>query len=173
MLYDLEPEPKHKVELLLFRHVTNTSTLRNRLLKGEFRAAFLNASLVLDVFQALVAVSTALHRQERKTMATRNIFTEIVYNFSSTRNISKSLDRFGISAATQHVLVILPNPSNPDIDLVRNAVEGEEVLLIQEGLKQISDVAQIRNVYGIPIEEGKSSSLIDSVVTRMACRDVR
>lgn len=106
-------------------------------------------------------------------MATRNIFTEIVYNFSSTRNISKSLDRFGISAATQHVLVILPNPSNPDIDLVRNAVEGEEVLLIQEGLKQISDVAQIRNVYGIPIEEGKSSSLIDSVVTRMACRDVR
>lgn len=46
MLYILEPDSQNRVELLLFRQVNNASELRARLLKGDFAAAFVNASLV-------------------------------------------------------------------------------------------------------------------------------
>lgn len=106
-------------------------------------------------------------------MATRNIFIEIVYNFSATKNISKSLERFSLSDTTTDLLVIVPNPVQSDIESIRSAVSGIEITSIEEGLKQVSDLSQIRKVYGISSEEEKCASLIDSVVTRMACRDVR
>lgn len=106
-------------------------------------------------------------------MATKNIFIETVYNFAATRNISKSLERFGLSDTTTDVLVIVPNPVENDIESIRSSVNGIETKSIEEGLRQVSDLTQIRKVYGISLEEEKRASLIDSVVTRMACRDVR
>lgn len=106
-------------------------------------------------------------------MATRNVFTEIVYNFAATRNISKSLERFGLSATTTDLLIIVPNPVETDVESIRTAVDGTEIMPPERGLKQVSDLDQIRKVYGILPEEEKITPLVDSIVTRIACRDVR
>lgn len=173
MLYRLEPDIENNVEILFFRDVRNAKDIRAKMLKGEFAATFVNASLVVDVFQLLVAVSTAFHNKKYDCMATRNLFTEIVYNLSSTRSMSKALTRFGIADDTTNLVVLIPNATSTNILDVRSAIDGSEVADVPEGIKQTSDLAQIRKVYGLTDDEERTGSLLDAIVTRMACRDVK
>lgn len=106
-------------------------------------------------------------------MSTKNIFTEIVYNLSGTRNMSKSLVRFGIADNTTDLVVAVPNATPDNISDIRKAIEGTEITSVVDGIKQTSDLAQIRKLYAITDDEERCGSLLDSVVTRMACRDVR
>lgn len=106
-------------------------------------------------------------------MSTRNIFTEIVYNLSGTRSMSKALVGFGIAEDTTDLVVVLPNATPSNISDIRKAIEGIEIMSVVDGIKQTSDLAQIRKLYGITDDEDRCGSLLDSVVTRMACRDVR
>lgn len=55
---------------------------------------------------------------------------------------------------------------------VRNAVEGDELLDVPKSLQDLADEQRIIRTYGITAIELGSSTLVDSIVTRIACRDV-
>lgn len=111
--------------------------------------------------------------EKESVMSTRNVFTEIVYNLSGSRNISKALQRFGVADDTCDILIAIPNARAEHIALIRDAVDGSEQTAIADGLKELSDVKQITSVYGISDQELRNAPLLDSVVSRMACRDLR
>lgn len=106
-------------------------------------------------------------------MSTRNVFTEIVYGLSSTRNISKSLQTFGISPQTKAVLAVMPQATKGQLDKVRELVNGTERESVPDTLLEISDSQRIEKIHGISEAEKTEGSLVDAVVTRMACRDVK
>jgi tRNA threonylcarbamoyladenosine modification (KEOPS) complex Cgi121 subunit len=103
----------------------------------------------------------------------RNMPSEIVYNLSATRNIGKALVQFGISDESTSVLFVLLRPTKTTVDSVRAAVDGNEVLDIEAGLRNITNLAAVRTVYEISLAESKTSDIVDSIVTRMAARDIR
>lgn len=104
-------------------------------------------------------------------MATKNLYTEIVYNFSDTRSISKALDLFGISDSSKHVLVIIPNPSAHDLHTIQSAIQGTYLSDVSQNLAQLSDHHKICDIYAISQKELNASTLTNAVLTRMACRD--
>lgn len=110
---------------------------------------------------------------KRGKLATRNINTELVYNISATRNISKALKQFGIADTSTYVLAVVFSPCATKLAALRQAVEGAEVQVASDSLGDLADEALVRKVYGISDVEARAGSLVDSIVTRMACRDVR
>lgn len=106
-------------------------------------------------------------------MSTRIVFTEIVYNMSPSRNISKALKRFGIADDSSDILIVLPNPTAQALTQIRDAVHGDEQSNIPESLANLSDLKKIASVYALSDQELRNGSVLDSVVSRMACRDLR
>lgn len=87
--------------------------------------------------------------------------------------MSKALSRLGISDETADMLVLVPNATGKQIADIRAAVKGEEVLDVSEGIKETADMPQVRQFYGVTETEERSGPIVDAIVTRMACRDVR
>lgn len=87
--------------------------------------------------------------------------------------MSKALVRFGIADDTTDLIVVLPNATPTIISDIRSTIEGTEITDVADGIKQITDLAQIRKLYAVTDDEERCGSLLDAIVTRMACRDVR
>ncbi len=106
------------------------------------------------------------------SLASRNVNTEILYNLSATRNIGKALKTFGITEASDYVLAVVMNSTAEAVGRVRDAIAGEEVVDVENGLREYADKGRICSQYGIEEKERSAGSLVDSVVTRIACRDI-
>lgn len=96
-----------------------------------------------------------------------------MYNVSGNRNITKALKTFGISNTTTYLLAVIVHPTEEKISQVHRAVEGLEVPNVSEHLAEHANLNRIQDSYGIHSNELQSGSLIDSIVTRIACRDVQ
>lgn len=92
---------------------------------------------------------------------------------SATRNISKALKTFGIRENTAQMLVIIPHPQSSQIDNIRLAINGEEIPLTVTSVKDAFDEEAVKSVYAISEKELACGTLVDSIATRMACRDVK
>lgn len=105
---------------------------------------------------------------------TKNIYTDILYQLSPTRNISHALNTFGINNKSKDIIAVIPDPTDEKIAAVREHISGSEVEASQ--LSQIQNVETQQNlqkVYSIRAEELQTSCLVDSIVTRLACRDIK
>ncbi|KAK4784133.1 hypothetical protein SAY86_018501 [Trapa natans] len=155
----------------LFTDVTNSKELLDSMRAGtlEPEAAFLNASLVPDVFPVLVAAHKALLSNSRDSLSSRTVHSELVYCYSGSKHISESLKRFGISESSNYVLAARFNASPEEMEAIRKLVKGTEVEL--EGLEAKADKAQIQKHYKIPGSELGISSLSDAISCRVAARD--
>ncbi|KAI0560528.1 hypothetical protein FGB62_111g02 [Gracilaria domingensis] len=184
MRYKLHPQDASSAEILLFRNVSNAKDILSLTLTGEIPAALLQARLVPDLFPALIAASKAVQdvsswhvstsqKERAGTMSTRNLFIEIIYNLSGSRNIGKALKTFGIKDDTTDILVIVPNPQDGVVEKIRRYIKAEEKPAAGNCLKHIVDENTVKKVYGISEMELECGTLVDSVVTRMACRDVK
>lgn len=87
--------------------------------------------------------------------------------------MSKALTRLGISDETTEMLVLIPNAAGKQIADIRAVVAGDEVLNVSDGVKETARLAEIRKFYGVTEVEEQSGLLLDAIVTRMACREVR
>jgi len=77
-----------------------------------------------------------------------------------------------MSDSSKDVIAVLPNATAADVISVRDAIQGIEDINVAQAIKLIADEQLIRGTYGIT-EEERHDSLVDSIVTRMACRDVK
>lgn len=158
--------------LALFIDVTNSKELlesmQNATLDPE--VAFLNASLIPDVFPVLAAAHKTLTSKSRGSLTTRTLHSELVYNYSGSKHITESLKRCGISESSTYVLVACFNTSLVEMKAaVEKLVNGKEIDL--EELKGRANHAQIQKHYKITGVELEISSYADAIACRIAARD--
>ncbi|PIA56450.1 hypothetical protein AQUCO_00700646v1 [Aquilegia coerulea] len=159
------------LSLALYTDVTNSKDLLNLMQAGTLdpEVAFLNASLVPDVFPLLAAAHKTLLAKSRESLTTRTLHSELVYNYSGSKHITESLKRCGISDNCTYVLVARFNGSIDDMRAADELVDGKEISLEELGTR--ANKAQIQKHYKITAPELGISSLLDAIVCRIAARD--
>ncbi|KAK2968467.1 hypothetical protein RJ640_030078 [Escallonia rubra] len=135
----------------------------------EPEVAFLNASLVPDVFPVLAAAHKTLVAKSRESLTTRTLHSELVYNYSGSKHISESLKRCGISDTSTYVLVARFGASSDETTAMGKLIKGKEIDL--EELQGRANQAQIQKHYKIPGPELVISSVGDAITCRIAARD--
>ncbi|CAH1376847.1 unnamed protein product [Tenebrio molitor] len=162
----LDPIVKSDLNIRLFRNVENVAELRKQIMTGQWQCCLVNPKFILDPFQLVIAANKALTSESRTT---KTIFTEILFNLSISKNITKSLQQFGINDDCKDLLVVTIVEGNGESGGVFSDIIGEEVDL--EMLEQISDLTAIKKAYKIGSNEEKSTTLLDSIVSRIATKD--
>lgn len=167
----LDPKSNSTVFIKLFKNVKNISNLRKEVLSGQLKCCVLKPSLILDPFQIVVAANKAVIAEK---LTTKSIYTEVLFNLSISKNITQSLQKFGIDDKEEHVVVVIIK-RNDDGDNVNEReifekVDGEEVDL--KDLSAYSDIDLIKKTYKINDIEFKKVSMLDSVVSRIATKDI-
>ncbi|XP_021925219.1 EKC/KEOPS complex subunit Tprkb-like [Zootermopsis nevadensis] len=117
-----------------------------------------------------VAANKAVISKMQDKMTTKTLHTEILYNLSTSRNITQSLMKFGVGESDKNMLVGVIEESGEDrTDNVLSHFKG--IISPIEELPKFSDTALIKKTYKIKDSELAVSTLTDSVVTRIATRD--
>lgn len=159
------------LSLSLFTDVTNSKELLDSMQAGKLEpeVAFLNASLIPDVFPLLAAAHKTLIAKSRDSLTTRTLHSELVYNYSGSKHITESLKRCGISDSTTYILAARFNASPDEMKAVEKLINGKEIEL--EELEGRANQAQIQKHYKISGVEAGLSSLADAITCRVAARD--
>ncbi|XP_044252840.1 EKC/KEOPS complex subunit Tprkb-like [Tribolium madens] len=159
----LDPLVNKNINIRLFRNVDNVSDLRKKVISGQLECCFINPKLIVDPFQIVVATNKALIAESRTT---KTIFTEILFNLSVSKHITKSLQQFGITDDCKDLLVVTVEDDDSGII---SEIKGKEVEL--RALEEIRDLNAIKKEYKIGLNEEKTTTILDSVVSRVATKD--
>jgi len=108
----------------LLTKLSNTAELRQRVMSGQLDCCLIKPSLVPSELVVATAANKACLARQRANMKTRSINTEILFNMSSSSNITDSLKRFGVDDAATEVLVA---GVDKDLEEVKKTVDGEWV----------------------------------------------
>ncbi|KAE9585177.1 hypothetical protein Lal_00018115 [Lupinus albus] len=156
----------------LYTDVTNSKELLESMQAGtlEPEVAFLNASLVPDIFPVLAAAHKTLVAKSRDSLTTRTIHSELVYNYSGSKHITESLKRCGISDNTTYILAARFDATPDAILGIEKLINGKEIDLVE--LEGRANRTQIQKHYKISTPELGVSSLADAITCRIAARDV-
>lgn len=119
-----------------------------------------------------MTLSIFLFAERTASLKCRNMNIEIVYNLSAMRNISKALEAFGVNGSSSNVIVIVISPTPEKLNSIRNELSGTEVCNIAEKLRSYNNEERVCNYYGISEYELVNSTLLDTIVSRIACRDI-
>ncbi|RHN43510.1 hypothetical protein MtrunA17_Chr8g0388681 [Medicago truncatula] len=159
------------ISLSLYTDVTNSKELLESMQAGtlEPEVAFLNASLIPDIFPVLAAAHKTLVTKSRDSLTTRTLHSELVYNYSGSKHITESLKRCGISESTTYILAARFDATPDEIKAIEKLVIGKEIDL--EELKGRANLPQIQKHYKISALELGISSLEDAITCRIAARD--
>ncbi|XP_057783031.1 uncharacterized protein LOC131000906 isoform X2 [Salvia miltiorrhiza] len=160
------------LSLALFVDVTNSKELLELMQAGtlEPEVAFLNASLIPDVFPVLAAANKTLVAKIRDSLTTRTLHSELVYNYSGSKHqISESLKRCGISDSTTYILAARFGATADEMTAIKGLIKGTEIGL--EELETRANQAQIQKHYKISAPELGISSVADAITCRISARD--
>ncbi|KAJ8928342.1 hypothetical protein NQ314_019072 [Rhamnusium bicolor] len=164
---DLDPITKSQIQMKLFQNVENVKDLRKKLMNGQLKCCIIKPALIFDPFQIVIAANKALTAEK---LTTKSIFTEVLFNLSLSKNITKSLQTFGIDDKDKHLLIVtFSREGEKNNDDVYKEIVGEELNL--SDLTNFSDLNAIKKTYKISEKEHEEIPLIDSIVSRIATKD--
>ncbi|XP_031560570.1 EKC/KEOPS complex subunit TPRKB-like isoform X2 [Actinia tenebrosa] len=128
--------------------------------------------MIADPFQVVLAAHKALHLSKLQKTKTKTLHSEIIFNLSPTNNITDSFKKFGLSEndTTLLLAVITTGDGVEKMRAISQHVKGRQVPI--SNLKTLADQQAIKKVYKIQDCELKVSSLTESVICRMATKDV-
>lgn len=171
MTYSTPLDPKTNAVILikLYKNVQNVKELRKKILNGELKCCILKPNLILDQFQIVVAANKALIAEK---LTTKSIYTELLFNLSISKNITQSLQRFGIDDKENEAIVVVIKRKEETFDEMElfEQVIGEEDDL--SNLSLYTDVELIKKSYKIGDIEYKRIPILDSVISRISTKDV-
>merc|ERR1712238_581242 len=99
-------------------------------MSGEIEVSLLKSAMILDAFQVIVAANKAQHLQNRGTMITKNIHSEILYRLSPSKKISESFSCFGAADSdTSLVVAIDDDTDNSRLERVSQVLQASSVCL--------------------------------------------
>lgn len=167
---DLEDVARSRCHMLLYRNIENAADVRNLIMKGKVEASLIKPEMIVDAFQVLVATNKAVRSLSAKKMTTRSVFAEIIFNLSATKNITDSLNRFGLNDSDTEILAVVLDPEGEEkVKKLNGQIKGRQVPL--DEVSSLTNRAKVIEHYKVTEEELKVSSLLDAVVSRMACKD--
>ncbi|XP_050726550.1 EKC/KEOPS complex subunit TPRKB-like [Eriocheir sinensis] len=168
----LEDEGHTVCRLLLFTDVTNAAEVRKLILSGQVEASLVKPQMVVEPFQLVVAANRAVRAQAANKMTTRSLYSEVIFNLSTKKNVGNALKTFGLGEAdTETLAVVLGSEGEVDarVEKITGQVKGKTTALSE--LSGLTQEAQVRELYKVTEEELVTGSLLEAVVSRMACRD--
>ncbi|GMP38275.1 hypothetical protein CsSME_00009584 [Camellia sinensis var. sinensis] len=139
------------LSLALFTDVTNAKELLDLMQAGtlEPEVAFLNASLIPEVFPVLAAAHKTLLAKSRDSLTTRTLHSELVFNYSGSKHITESFKRCGISESSTYILVARFGTSVDEMKAVEKLINGKEIdleeLVVRANQAQIQKVCEFVN----------------------------
>ncbi|KAL0108493.1 hypothetical protein PUN28_015202 [Cardiocondyla obscurior] len=169
---ELDQETGLSCTLQLFNTVTNASEVRQELISGKLHCCMAKVSLVIDVLQAVVAANKAALNAKRNRLITKTVYTEVLFYLSMSKNISRSLAEFGVGDDDTSILVIVihkPGEEQAVLQNISESIKGEKVPISK--LSELADVNLIKKTYKIDENELRVSSLADTVVSRISCKE--
>ncbi|XP_078044386.1 EKC/KEOPS complex subunit TPRKB [Augochlora pura] len=167
---DLETEMYCTIHL--FTNVQNSNEIRSKVMNGELCCSVIKAALIADPFQIAVAANKAVVNEKMKQLTTKNLYTELLFNLSISKNISRSLLEFGIHDRDKNILIALIHKKDEGVTMsktIMDTVKGEVTPISR--LSEYSDHSLIKKTYKIDKDELDVSNLSDSVVSRISCKD--
>nr|XP_014281685.1 EKC/KEOPS complex subunit TPRKB [Halyomorpha halys] len=157
------------LSMCLLSNITETQEIKKKILEQSIRCCCITPSLVVDPFQIVVAADKACLAQSRNKLITRNINTELLYNLSVSKHISKSLTKFGMQENDTNALIAIIG-SEEDLKAEISKINGSLTNL--EKLDTLVDMKAVKKEYNIAEKELEKSSLTDSVITRIATKNL-
>lgn len=166
-----EEFPGRTLQLGYFINVKNSESIRKAMMNGGFDAALMNARLVVDLFAIEIAAARTLLCEKNKSLTTTSIHSELVYNLSGSRNVTESFRRFGISDASDSLVVGVFDATMQDFEALTATIEAEQVSMDLLGEHLTSeDEKKLKKYYKIQPEEMAISDLSQAIVTRIAIK---
>ncbi|TDH74202.1 uncharacterized protein CCR75_001177 [Bremia lactucae] len=152
-------------------NVKNSSVLRQSFMDKKIDVALLNADLIAGPLQVHAAAMRALQSDASKSLTTRSLHAELVFNMSGSRNVSESFKRFGISEKTTSIVVCVFDADEAILKEVEANVEGIQVPFEELGASLThQDNQLIIKAYKISELELTQSSLVDAATCRIATK---
>ncbi|KAJ9106678.1 hypothetical protein QFC20_004009 [Naganishia adeliensis] len=169
------PREFSSIHLCLFQNVTNSASLRTRLVQAatmegaegdvardELDYGFVEASMVVSREHILTAIYQALQAASSQNLRTKTVHSEVLLALHPSNNIADAIKRFGISPSTSSLLLVkIGSPTGthgtretqPEIDAYQQSlvdrmselVEGDMVPL--QELPRTSDWKAIKKLY--------------------------
>ncbi|XP_043790157.1 EKC/KEOPS complex subunit TPRKB-like [Apis laboriosa] len=168
----LDPETEMFCTLYLFENVQNSNEIRRKVMNNELSCAVIKASLIVDPFQIIIAANKTAISARMNQITTKNIYTEVLFNLSTSKNISRTLIEFGISDNDKNILIMLickENDKKLMSKTIMDVVKGEKISISR--LSEFTDFDLIKKIYKIEEDELNVSNFIDSIVSRISCKD--
>ena len=170
--YNIDLYPDYFIQVGLSTNVTNTQYLHEKCIKGEFDCALLSTSLIPDIFPVLLSCNKSVHFYIKSSMKTRNIHTEIMLNLSPSNSIKDSFKYFGASDQDTTLLFVRISKSEEQekFNEILNEVKGNFISISE--LPNLCNFESIKKHYKISEEELLASNFVNSIVMRIASKDV-
>ncbi|PBC25564.1 EKC/KEOPS complex subunit TPRKB-like [Apis cerana] len=169
----LDPETEMFCTLYLFENVQNSNEIRRKVMNNELSCSVIKASLIVDPFQIIIAANKTAINAKMNQITTKNIYTEVLFNLSTSKNISRTLIEFGINDDDKNILIMLIYKDDNDKKLISktimDVVKGESISISR--LSEFTDFDLIKKIYKIEEDELNVSNFIDSIVSRISCKD--
>ena len=166
----LDPATEMLCTLYLFTNIENSDEIRRKVINGELCCSIIKAALIADPFQVLVAANRAAINAKMNRLTTKSLYTEVLFNLSISKNISRSLMEFGITDNDKNILVVVIHKKNDDESkLITDHIKGENMSISR--LSEFTDLELIRKTYKIDKDELTVSNLTNSIVSRISCKD--
>ncbi|KAF1574008.1 UNVERIFIED_CONTAM: EKC/KEOPS complex subunit TPRKB, partial [Eudyptes robustus] len=175
-LFELQPDPydvtqRRYIRVCVFKDVKNAVELRDLLRSGQIDAAMIRAELILEPFVLLAAANRAVHQSAHNRMFTRSLSAELIYSLSPTRNISESLNTFGIGEDSTNLIVALfDDEKGSKMTKLAKKIKGTAVTL--DNIVQLANIHKIKKIYKVSDPALAAESLSDLIITRIVTKDV-
>jgi len=181
------------LELMLFEQVTNAKAISDSIKSGAFdvEVALMNPKTVFTEDIVRLATFKAIVSMETKSMVTKTLHSEIIFNASPKTNINEAFRRFGAGPESTEILVarvcdkkkvkgvvetISSSSSSSSEERIREKIrkliDGKEIAATSENLRRFADTSAIKKYYKIDAEELTIASLEDGVLMRIGAREV-
>lgn len=165
-IQDLDPSTNSVVKIKLYQSVKNMPDLQQQIRSGDLNCCLIKPSLILDPFQIVIAANKAALADE---LVTKKLYTELLYNLSISKSITKSLQIFGIDVNKTDILVVVIDKHGTDTmkDVVKE-IYGIETDISK--LKELTNLVEVKKVYSLMDIELKTPVLLNSIISKIAVK---